>query len=100
MSSTVAPSRKACFTFEFMNTVHRVPKSQGALARQASWANCSAVYPNERAKVSRNAPHPDEQASLSSIRYKAPPLTNIAFMSCPPMSRMNDTSGVILRAEA
>ena len=42
MSATVAPSRRVCFTFEFMNTVQRVPKSQGFWAMQASWAKCSS----------------------------------------------------------
>ena len=41
-----------------------------------------------------NEPHPDEQASLISMRLMTPLFTKMAFMSCPPMSRMNDTSGV------
>ena len=41
-----------------------------------------------------NEPHPEEQASLISMRLMTPPDTNIAFMSCPPMSRMKDTSFV------
>ena len=38
MSSISAPSRSTCFTLEFMNTVHLVPRSQGALLRQAAAA--------------------------------------------------------------
>ena len=43
MSLTVAPSRNACFTFEFMNTVQRVPRSHGEAARHAASANSWAV---------------------------------------------------------
>ena len=34
-----APSFCACFTFEFINTVQRVPRSVGFLANRASLAN-------------------------------------------------------------
>ena len=98
MSSTVAPSRSTCFTFEFMNTVHLVPRSHGADARHAASENSETVYPKPFAKVSMNEPHPEEQASLISIRSMTPPLTKIAFMSCPPMSRMKVTSASKWRA--
>ena len=81
MSLAVAPSRKTCFTFEFMKTVHRVPKSHGAFDSQALAAKSAAEYPRELAKVSINEPHPDEQASLISIRSMTPLLIKIAFMS-------------------
>ena len=42
MSDTVAPSRIACLTFEFINTVQRVPKSYGWTPRQASAPNSCA----------------------------------------------------------
>ena len=35
MSSTLAPSFWACFTEEFMNTVHREPRFTGVLGQQA-----------------------------------------------------------------
>ena len=38
ISATDAPSLSTCFTFEFMKTVQRVPRSQGAFDWQASWA--------------------------------------------------------------
>ena len=38
ISATEAPSLSTCFTFEFMKTVQRVPRSQGAFDWQASWA--------------------------------------------------------------
>lgn len=86
------------FNFEFIKTVQRVPKSQGCKAIQAERAKSDTLYFNVRAKVSMNEPHPDEQASFSSMRVIAPCLTKIAFMSCPPMSRMKETSGAICRA--
>ena len=75
-----------------------MPKSQGCKAIQAERAKSDTSYFNVRAKVSMNEPHPDEQASFSSMRVIAPCLTKIAFMSCPPMSRMKETSGAICRA--
>ena len=81
MSATSAPSRKACLILEFMKTVQRVPKSQGAWAKTAFWANSEAVKPKELAKVSMNEPQPDEQASFSSIRFRTPSSMNMAFMS-------------------
>jgi hypothetical protein len=40
-----------------------------------------------------NEPQPDEQASLSMMCSMTPFLTRMHFMSWPPMSRMNSTSG-------
>ena len=81
-----------------MNTVQRVPRSQGCLAMQAMRANSSTGCCNMRAKVSMNEPQPDEQASLISMRLMEPFSMKIAFMSCPPMSSTNDTSGFRWRA--
>ena len=39
MSSTVAPSFWDCFTEEFMNTVHRLPRFTGAAAWSPFRAN-------------------------------------------------------------
>ncbi len=65
MSEIVAPSRNACFTFEFMKTVHLVPRSNGAFLSQAISAKSVMLYPRERANVSIKEPHPDEHASLT-----------------------------------
>ena len=46
------------------------------------------------AKVWMNVPQPELHASLSSMRTTAPFSTKIAFMSCPPMSRIKLTSGM------
>ena len=91
MSSNVAPSRSTCLTFEFMNTVHLVPRSQGDCERHAALAKSSAEYPRDMANVSMNDPQPEEQASFISILSITPLWTKMAFMSCPPMSRMKDT---------
>ena len=98
ISSRQAPSRRTCFTLEFINTVQRVPRSHGVFDRQAAPANSDAEYPSDRAKVSMKDPHPDEQASFISILSMTPSLTNMAFISCPPISRMNETSLSILLA--
>lgn len=45
------------------------------------------------AEFCRNEPQPDEQASLSSMLAITPSRMKIDFMSCPPMSSTNETSG-------
>ena len=72
ISPTSAPSRRACLTREFMKTVQRVPRSHGASALQAARAKSETLCPNERAKVSMNVPHPEEQASLISMLLDMP----------------------------
>ena len=94
MSATDAPSRNTCLTLEFINTVQRVPRSQGACDVHASWAKSVTLYPILLANVWMNVPHPELQASLSSMRTTVPFSTKIAFMSCPPISRIKLTSGI------
>ena len=93
MSPTVAPSFWACFTREFMNTVQRLPRSTGLSAPMAALANSWTVRPMESAKLSMKLPQPDEHASLSMMCSMTPLRTRRHFMSWPPMSRMNSTSG-------
>ncbi len=93
MSPTVAPSFWACFTRLFMNTVQRLPRSTGAVAPTAAAAKSRTSMPMESAKLSMNEPQPLEQASLSMIDSMTPSRTRRHFMSWPPMSRMNSTSG-------
>ena len=81
MSAIDAPSRNTCLTFEFMKTVQRVPRSHGNSAVQASAANSDTLYPRLLAKVSMKDPHPDEQASLISMRVSTPRSTKMALMS-------------------
>ena len=94
ISSAVAPSFWDCFTDEFMNTVQRLPRFTGARAKSPFLENSSAVYPMDRAKVSMNEPHPEEQASLSMMLSMAPFLIRKHLMSWPPMSRMKSTPGM------
>ena len=74
-----------------MNTVQRVPKSHGDGARQAARAKAPTVLSRDWANVLMNEPQPDEQASFTSMRVIAPLSANMAFMSCPPISRTNET---------
>ena len=93
ISGTDAPSFCACFTFEFIKTVQREPKSTGALDFVASFANSFALILTERAKVSRKDPHPAEQASFNKIDSITPSLIFMDFISCPPISKIKSTSG-------
>ena len=81
ISATEAPSFWACLTFEFINTVHLVPKSTGILDPSASSANSSTLVLTDLANVSINDPHPAEQASFSMILLIAPSLIFIHFIS-------------------
>ena len=65
MSATVAPSFCACFTLEFINTVQRVPRSIGFLAKRASFAKSRTLKFKDFAKVSIKEPQPEEQASFN-----------------------------------
>ena len=58
-------SRWACLTLEFIKTVQRVPKSHGAFACSAAVTKSLSGNCNCAAKVSKNEPQPEEQASLS-----------------------------------
>ena len=60
-----APSFWACFTMEFMKTVHLVPRSTGFLALIPILANSSTGISTDLAYVSMKEPQPEEQASLS-----------------------------------
>ncbi len=81
MSETSAPSFCACFTEEFINTVHLVPRLTGFLARSPNLLNSETLYPMDFANVSINEPQPEEHASLSIMLSIAPFLTRKHFMS-------------------
>ena len=93
ISARGAPSFWACFTREFMNTVQRVPRSTGVLLSMALSANSAALMPRPWAKFSINEPQPAEQASFRVILPMFPLLIWKHFMSCPPMSSTQVTSG-------
>ena len=90
----VAPSFWACLTREFMKTVQREPRSTGLVACTAALANSWTLMFMDTAKDSMKEPQPEEQASLSMMCSMTPSLTCRHFMSWPPMSRMNSTSGM------
>ena len=93
MSGTEAPSFWACLTEEFMNTVQRLPRSTGFSAASPSRPNSRTSVPMVSAKVCRNEPQPDEQASLTEIESTAPLRIFRYFMSWPPMSMTLVTPG-------
>ena len=98
MSSGVLPFFCSVTTLEFMNTVQRLPSTAGFCARNAAEAISRTSIPNDFAKLPKNDPHPDEHASLTRMSVTTPSSTQMAFMSCPPISRMNDTSGAYFAA--
>ncbi len=98
MSSIDEPSFWACLTLEFMNTVHLVPRSTGERDLSAQDTNSSISIPRDSAKFCRKEPQPDEQASFRNICLIVPFSVFRHFMSCPPMSMMNSTSGSIFPA--
>ena len=93
MSATDAPSFCACFTLEFMNTEQRVPRSVGFFAKSASFAKSSTLKFRELANVSMKEPQPEEQASFNWTLSTVPFLMRMHFISWPPISRMQSTSG-------
>ena len=84
----------------FINTVQRLPKFAGCRERNAASAIFSAGIPREEAKFSRNEPQPEEQASFSVMLVTMSRSTQMAFMSCPPMSSTKLTSGTYFWAAA
>ena len=64
----VAPSFWACLTEEFINTVHRVPRSTGRSAKRPSFANSVDVVAQRLGEGLRESePQPEEQASLRKM---------------------------------
>ena len=99
MSPTLAPSFCACLTELFMKTVQRDPRSTGRLRpeRDAA-ANDRTSVPIVSAKVCRNEPQPDEQASLTEMESTTPLRIRRYFMSWPPMSMTLVTPGAMWSA--
>ena len=93
ISLTSAPSFCACFTLEFINTVHLEPRSTGALDFSASFAKSSIFILRDFAKLSINEPHPDEHASFNKIESITPFFILKHFISCPPISSIKSTPG-------
>jgi hypothetical protein len=81
ISATGAPSFCACFTREFIKTVHLVPKSTGFFAYMAMSAKSGVAKPSDFANVSMNEPQPAEHASLSRTESITPSFILMHFMS-------------------
>ena len=93
MSSAVLPACCSLTMELFMKTVQREPRFAGLLEAKA-WAEiCSTGMCSVAPKLSRKLPQPLEHASFTVMFVTMPWSSQMAFMSWPPMSRMNDTSG-------
>ena len=77
-----------------MKTVQREPRSTGAFAKSPSFAKSAIFCQSAPAKVCKNDPQPDEQASLRNMLSIAPLCILNHLISCPPMSIMKSTSGM------
>ncbi len=96
MSSGWPPLRWAVTMLLFMNTVQRLPRAAGCWEEKAAGAMPSTGMWREAAKFSRKEPQPEEQASLTTMLVITPRSSQMAFMSCPPMSRIKVASGTNL----
>ena len=93
MSGDCFPFRCSVTMLLFMNTVQRLPRTAGFSAAKASFAMFSTGMCKDAAKFSRKEPQPEEQASFTTMLVMMPLSSQMAFMSCPPMSRMKLASG-------
>ena len=93
ISSGSFPFRCSVTMLLFMKTVQRLPRTAGFLEAKAASAICSRGIPREEAKFSRKEPQPEEQASFTTMLVMMPSLSQMAFMSWPPMSRRKVASG-------
>ena len=94
MSAGVRPFFCSLTMLEFMNTVQRLPSTAGCRLENASSAMRDVGMSSARAKFSRNEPQPLEHASFTTMLLMTPLSSQMAFMSWPPMSRMNVASGM------
>ena len=98
MSSGPLPRRCSLTTLLFMNTVQRLPSDAGSFDRNAARAIPSTGMCRFAANPSRNDPQPAEHASLTTISVSTPPESQMAFMSCPPISNTKVASGTHMAA--
>ena len=92
ISSARLPFLCSVMILLFINTVHRLPRTAGFFEENAAFAISFAEMLREDAKFSRKEPHPEEQASFTRILVMIPRSSHMAFISCPPISRMNVAS--------
>ena len=82
----------------FMKTVQRLPRTAGFFEEKAASAISVTGIFNVEAKFSRKEPQPEEHASLTRMFVMMPWSSQMAFMSCPPISRRNVMSGMYWNA--
>ena len=92
MSSGFLPFLCSVMMLLFMKTVHRLPRAAGAPDEKAADAIRVTGMDRVLAKFSRKEPHPEEQASLTTMFVTTPLSSQTAFMSWPPISRINEAS--------
>ena len=92
MSSEVLPFRCSVIIPLFINTVQRLPSTAGFFEENAVFAISFVGICKEDAKFSRKEPQPEEQASFKRILVITPFSSQIAFISCPPISRIKEAS--------
>ena len=92
ISSGFLPFRCSVIILLFINTVQRLPKTAGFLDANAFFAISFVGICKEDAKFSRNEPHPEEHASFNKIFVITPSSNQIAFISCPPISKIKEAS--------
>ena len=98
MSPGSFPFRCSVTILLFINTVHRLPSFAGLLESKAVFAISSTGILSEAAKFSRKDPQPEEQASFTTMLVMIPSFRQIAFISCPPISRIKEAPGTYLAA--
>ena len=92
MSSGRRPFLCSVIMLLFIKTVQRLPSFAGCLEAKAASAICFAGICREAANFSRKEPQPEDQASFTRMLVMMPSSSQMAFMSCPPMSRMKVAS--------
>ena len=98
MSSGFLPFRCSVTMLLFMKTVQRLPRTAGSSERKAAEAiSVTGIFKVE-AKFSRKEPQPEEHASFTRMFVMIPWSSQMAFMSCPPISRRNVISGMYWKA--
>ena len=86
ISSGWLPLRCSVIIELFMKTVQRLPSFAGASERKAAVAISSVFIFSVCAKFSRKDPQPEEQASFTTMFVMMPFSSQMAFISCPPIS--------------
>ena len=98
MSSGFLPFLCSLTILLFMKTVQRLPRTAGASDRKAAEAiSVTGIFKVE-AKFSRKEPHPGGTCLVYKNVRDDPVVSQMAFISCPPISRRNVISGMYWKA--